>query len=81
MHQAIDIDVVDIDDDYNVKNKNLGELVTPFSIVNYTTRTIKVVRGGIKIGTGQFSEVKAFNSMLPRDLTEKEKIYVVAPRQ
>ncbi len=59
----------------------MGELVTPFSIVNYTTRTIKIVRGGIKVGTGQFSEVKQFSSQLPKDLTESEKIYVLAPRQ
>jgi len=52
MHEAIEID----DDSEcrleQIANKNINELVTPFSIVNYTTRTIKIVRGGIKIGTG-----------------------------
>lgn len=81
MHEAIEID----DDSEcrleQIANKNINELVTPFSIVNYTTRTIKIVRGGIKIGTGQFSEVKQFSSQLPKDLTENEKIYELAPRQ
>jgi len=49
MHQALDIEV-EFEDAVN--KRNASELVTPFSIVNYTTRTIKIVRGGIKIGTG-----------------------------
>jgi len=51
MHQAVDLELTEYDENSPAK-KNVGELVTPFSIVNYTTRTIKIVRGGIKIGTG-----------------------------
>jgi len=44
MHKAIE---VEIDYQEALTKKTGGELVTPFSIVNYTTRTIKIVRGGI----------------------------------
>jgi len=51
MHKAIDVEI-DYVDNQEALTKKTAELVTPFSIVNYTTRTIKIVRGGIKIGTG-----------------------------
>jgi hypothetical protein len=80
MHKAIEVEIDFAENQEVITKKNANELVTPFSIVNYTTRTIKIVRGGIKIGSGQFSEVKQFSSQLPKDLTESEKIYVLAPR-
>jgi hypothetical protein len=52
MHKAIDVEIDFAENQEAITKKNANELVTPFSIVNYTTRTIKIVRGGIKIGSG-----------------------------
>lgn len=47
MHKAIDVEIDYAGNQEALTKKTGGELVTPFSIVNYTTRTIKIVRGGI----------------------------------
>jgi hypothetical protein len=47
MHKAIDVEIDYVGNQEALTKKTGGELVTPFSIVNYTTRTIKIVRGGI----------------------------------